>query len=259
MKQHRRMKIGIAAACALMAWAPVAQAQDLKILAGAGMAAPVRALADDYEARTLVHAQITVDTVSKIAGRLEAGEKYDLVIATTPVMDELADKNLIAPERALLARMVLGVATRQGAAVPVLRNAGDLKAALLAARSVAFVDPALGAVSSKFLLEQAGKMGIVDALAAKALIQKSGAGVPQAVARGDAELGVTLISEMVSTPGITLTPLPPDAQLNLIYAAAIAADPERGDAAFDFMAVLRRSEDRYKQAGLGPVQLSHRQ
>lgn len=249
------MKHAILAACLLMA-SPAA-AQDLKILAGAGMAAPVRALAQDYEARSLVHSQITVDTVTKIAARLEAGEKYDLVIATVPVMDELADKNLIAPERALLARMVLGVATRNGAPAPVLHSADDLKAVLLKAKSVAYVDPALGAVSSKFLLEEAGKLGIADALTAKAVIQHSGTGVPQAVSKGEAEIGITLVSEMVDTQGITITPLPHDAQLNLIYAAAITADPVRGDAAFDFMVILRQSADRYKQAGLGPVAPDH--
>jgi molybdate transport system substrate-binding protein len=59
-------------------------AKDLKILTGAGMSLPVRALAADFGSRTGNSVTVVSDTAGGVQKRMEAGEAFDLVIGTPP-------------------------------------------------------------------------------------------------------------------------------------------------------------------------------
>ncbi len=169
---------------------------------------------------------VVTDTAGGVQKRMEAGEKFDLVIGTAGVIDALTGEKLVAAQHFAVARMVEGLAVKNGAPAPDLHDEAAVKQALLAARSIAYVDPETGAVSGAFLLQVADKMGIADQVRAKAVLTRTGAAVPEAVAKGDAELGVTLISEMLPNPGVTARPLPQEIQMTTIYAAALSAHPE---------------------------------
>ena len=69
-----------------------ASARDLNILTGAGMSVPVRAVAAEFGARTGDHITVISDTAGGVQKRVEAGEKFDLVIATQAVMDALTKR-----------------------------------------------------------------------------------------------------------------------------------------------------------------------
>ena len=68
---------------------PPADANDLKVLTGAGMSIPVRALAAEFGSRTGDNVTVVSDTAGGVQKRIEAGEKFDLVIGTTAVLDTL--------------------------------------------------------------------------------------------------------------------------------------------------------------------------
>jgi molybdate transport system substrate-binding protein len=240
---------------AMMAiWLSPAAAQDLKVLTGAGLAGPVRALAADFGVRNGMTVTVAIDTAGGVQKRMEAGEAFDLVIGTGAVIDTLTKENLVAAEHFEIARMVEGVAAKAGAAKPDLRDAAAVKQTLLAAKSIAYVDPATGAVSGAFLLSVAEKMGIADQVKAKAVLQKAGSAVPQAVADGEAELGVTLISEMVNSKGVTAWPLPGEIQMTTIYAAAVTKQAQN-NAAKTLLEELRgpRGRETIATFGLVPV------
>ncbi len=227
---------------------------QIHVLTGAGMAAPVRQIAADFQQKTGTKVDLAVDVVSRVGSRLEAGEKYDLVIATTDVLDALAQKKLLAGSYRRLGRMVLGVASRTGEPRPDLGDSATVRKTLMDARSLAYVDPALGAVSSTFLLEQAAKMGIAEQVKAKARLQHSGPGVPAAVADGQAELGITLVSEMQDIKGVEVQPLPADLQLKLVYAAAVTANADERNQATAFLHALSDAEGStvIQRSGLAP-------
>jgi molybdate transport system substrate-binding protein len=239
----------------LLAAAFPAEAKDLKILTGAGMSMPVRALAADFGQRTGTNVSVVSDTAGGVQKRIEAGEKFDLVIGTTAVLETLTKENKVSGQHSDLAQMVAGISAKAGMAKPALADSAQVKATLLAAKNVAYVDPASGGITGVFFLQQADKMGIGQEVRAKAVLKPNGTGVADAVARGEAQYGVTLISEMLPNKGVTVWALPDDIQMTTIYTAAIATNAENAMDADALLNDLRGRKGRQAsiEAGLKPV------
>jgi molybdate transport system substrate-binding protein len=232
-----------------------ASAKDLNILTGAGMSMPVKALAADFGARTGTHVTVVSDTAGGVQKRMEQGEKFDLVIGTQAVMDTLTKEGKVASAHADLAQMVAGISAKKGAVKPAIADGSAVKATLLAARNVSYVDPAMGGITGVFFLQQADKLGIGGDVRAKAVLEPNGTGVAAAVADGRAQYGVTLISEMLPNKGVTVWPLPDDLQMTTIYAAALSTNAENAMDAGVLLNDLRgpKGHDASLNAGLKPV------
>src|SRR3954471_8899820 len=123
---------------ALCLLAGTASAKDLKVLTGAGMSMPVKALAGDFGARTGDIVTVVSDTAGGVQKRIEAGEKFDLVIATEAVMDALTKAGKVSTSHDRLAQMVAGIGARAGTAKPAIASAAEFKTALLAARNISY-------------------------------------------------------------------------------------------------------------------------
>src|SRR6476661_4525150 len=102
----------------LLVLIPPAQAKDLKVLTGAGMSMPVRALAAEFGSRTGDNVTVVSDTAGGVQKRIEAGEKFDLVIGTTAVLDTLTRQSQVSADHANLAQMVAGISAKTGTAKP---------------------------------------------------------------------------------------------------------------------------------------------
>jgi len=248
------MRFLVPACLFLLAISP-ANAKDLRILTGAGMSMPVEALAADYGRRTGVHVSVISDTAGGVQKRMEAGEKFDLVIGTTAVLDTLTQESKVSAQHADLAQMVAGISAQKGAAKPAIGTGDQVKASLLAAKTIAYVDPASGGITGVFFLSQADKLGVGQEVRAKAVLKPNGKAVATAVANGEAQYGVTLISEMLPNPGVTVWPLPDELQMTTIYTAAIASNAENAMDAGAMLADLRGEKGRQAniKAGLKPV------
>jgi len=248
------MRFLVPACLFLLAISP-ANAKDLRILTGAGMSMPVEALAADYGRRTGVHVSVVSDTAGGVQKRMEAGEKFDLVIGTTAVLDTLTQESKVSAQHADLAQMVAGISAQKGAAKPAIGTGDQVKASLLAAKTIAYVDPASGGITGVFFLSQADKLGVGQEVRAKAVLKPNGKAVATAVANGEAQYGVTLISEMLPNPGVTVWPLPDELQMTTIYTAAIASNAENAMDAGAMLADLRGEKGRQAniKAGLKPV------
>lgn len=239
----------------LILLAGTANAKDLKILTGAGMSMPVRQLAADYALRTGTKVDVVSDTAGGVQKRMEAGEAFDLVIGTTAVLDTLTKQQKVSAQHSNLARMVAGIGARKGAPKPAIADAAAVKATLLAAKSITYVDPAMGGITGVFFLSQADKLGIGQEVRAKAVLRANGTGVAAAVADGQAQYGVTLISEMLPNPGVTVWPLPDELQMSTIYTAAVATHAQNAMDAAAMLNDLRgpKGHDASLKAGLQPV------
>src|SRR6185437_11116309 len=99
---------------ALCLLAGTASAKELKVLTGAGMSMPVKALAADFGKRTGDTVTVVSDTAGGVQKRIEAGEKFDLVIGTEAVMAALAKDGKVSAKHSRLAQMVAGIGIRAG-------------------------------------------------------------------------------------------------------------------------------------------------
>jgi molybdate transport system substrate-binding protein len=132
----------------------------------------------------------------------------------------------------------VGVAVRKGAAKPDLSTAESVKRMLLAAKSITYPDPAGGAAAGVSFEETLKKLGLVQQLHAKVKRGQGGAGAMALVAKGEAEIGVTFLSEM-SDPGIDVVgPLPSDisAPTRLVgFVSTHAKDPAGAKLLLDYL------------------------
>ena len=220
-------------AALLIALAPgLAQAAEVKVLTTGAMKAVVLELVPQFEKETGHKAVIDNDTAGGVARRVEGGEAVDVVVNTPGGLNDLAGKGrIVAGSRANVARVGIGVVVKEGAAVPDISTADAFKRALLAAKSVAYIDPAAGGSSGIYLANLFEKLGIAAEIKPKAKL-KQGGYIAELIANGEAELGLHQISEILPVKGVKLVgPLPAEIQNYTVYAAAVGANAKQPDAA----------------------------
>jgi len=220
-----------------------ASAAEIKVLVAGAFKPVVVALVPAFEQRT--GHKVTVDngTAGQLTKRIADGEAFDVAIITPPVIKELAASGKVLPDTAAnVARVGIGVAVKSGAPAPDIGTSEAFQRALLAARAVAYIDPAAGGSSGIYLSKLFETMGIADAIKAKAVLVPGGL-VAQRLVTGEADLAIHQISEILAVPGVTLVgPLPAAIQNYTVYAGAVSARPNNAAAAQEFMSALRGPE-----------------
>lgn len=205
-----------------------AHAADIKVLAAGAMKSVVTALAPDFENQTGHRLSIDNGTVGALAKRIADGEVFDVTIIAPAALDDLVKQGKIVPgSKVAIAKVGIGVAVRAGAVLPDISTVDALKKALLDARSVTYVDPKAGGSSGIYFDKLLETMGIADVVRAKAKLQPGGY-VAELVARGEAEMAVHQISEILPVQGATLVgPLPAAVQNYTVYAASLSASAQQ--------------------------------
>jgi molybdate transport system substrate-binding protein len=217
---------------------PAAGAADIKVLTAGAFKQVVLALVPDFEKTTDHKVTLDNDTVGALVKRIEGGEAFDVAILSPAAIDSLTKAGKIAPGAPALARVGVGVVVKAGAPPPDIATVDAFKQALLAAKSVAYIDPAAGGSSGIYVAGLLDRLGIADAVKPKARLIKGGA-VAEHVVAGEAEIGIHQISEILPVKGATLVgPLPKDIQNYTVYAAGVAAAARNGDAAKALVAFL---------------------
>jgi molybdate transport system substrate-binding protein len=213
----------------------------LKVMCARSMHDVVQPLADGFATRSGHALELSFGTVGALQKRLDAGETTDVLIIGVPAMEKLEKSGaLAAGSRSPLATTSVGIAVREGTAAPDMSTPEVFKRALLAARAVAFSDAAVGGSAGVYLAKLLVDLGIADEIARKAMPQQSGGEVANRVAEGKADIGMTLIAEIVPVKGVrVLGPLPPPLGNNTTYDAAIMATSNARDAAGAFIAALK--------------------
>jgi molybdate transport system substrate-binding protein len=228
----RTMLVGIAMVLISVGAARPAAAAEIKVLTAGAFKQVLLALVPDFERTSGNKVIVDNDTVGALTKRIEGGETFDLAVLTPAAVDALASKGkLVAGSRANLARVGVGVVVKEGAAKPDIGSVDAFKRALLAAKSVAYIDPAAGGSSGIYVAGLLDKLGIAAEVKPKAKLIPGGA-VAEHVARGEAELGIHQISEILPVKGVTLVgPLPAEIQNYTVYAAGLGAQAKESDAA----------------------------
>ena len=231
MNSHILRALWVAAALCLPALAS-SSAGEVKVLTAGAFKQVVVALVPDFEKQTGNKVAIDNDTAGALQKRIEGGEAFDVAVITPAVVDDLAGKGKIATgSRVNLATVAIGVVVKEGTPSPDVSTVEAFKNALLAAKSVAYIDPASGGSSGIYIDKLLERLGIADQIRPKAKLKKGGY-VADLIVSGEAELGLHQISEIVPVKGAVLVgPLPKEIQNTTTYAAGLSASPQNKDAA----------------------------
>lgn len=231
MNSHIWRALTIAALFAVGGPAP-ASAAAIKVLTAGAFKQVVLALVPDFEKQTGNKVVVDNGTAGGLKKRIESGETFDVAVITPAVVDDLAAKGKIAAgSRVNLATVGVGVVVKEGAPKPDVSTVDSFKRALLAAKSVAYIDPASGGSSGIYVDKLLERLGIADQIRPKARLKKGGH-VADLIVSGEAELGLHQISEIVPVKGAALVgPLPNDIQNTTTYAAGLSAAAQNNAAA----------------------------
>ena len=248
----KRGLLSIALAVAGLCFAGATLAVEIKVLSAGAIKPVIVDALPDFERRTGHKVTIENDTAGGLARRVRAGEKFDLLVMPLPGLQQLAGEGAVLPAGLLpLAKVGIGVAVKQGAPAPAIATTADFRAALLAARKVAYIDPAAGGSSGIYLSQLFERMGIADEIKPKAVLVPGGL-VAQRLVTGEADLAVHQISEILAVPGATLVgPIPAEVQNYTVYAAALSARSEALGAAQQLLSVLAGPQLRGQLAAYG--------
>lgn len=229
-----------------------AQAAEIKILSSGAYKPVIVAMAAEFERRSGHKLVVENDTAGALAQRIAKGEAFDVAVLPPGALQPLVESGKIAAGAARpLARVAIGVAVRNGAQKPDIGSVAAFKQALIEARHVAYIDPAAGGSSGIYLAQLFERMGIAEAIKAKAVLVPGGL-VAARLLNGEADLAVHQVSEILAVPGATLVgPIPSEIQNYTVYAGGIATAARDAKAAADILSFLAGDEARAVLAAKG--------
>jgi molybdate transport system substrate-binding protein len=209
-----------------------ASAAELKVLTAGAFKQVVVALVPDFEKQTGNTVVIENDTAGGLKARIQSGAAFDVAVITPAVLKELTTSGKIATgSNVNVASVGVGVVVKEGAVKPDISSVEAFKAALLGAKSVAYIDPASGGSSGIYIDKLLERLGIADQIRPKAKLKKGGH-VADLIVSGEAEIGLHQISEIVPVKGAALVgPLPREIQNTTTYAAGMSASTQNKAAA----------------------------
>ena len=206
-----------------------ADAAELRVLASNGVKAAVEELKPQIEKASGSTLSIDFSTAAALRERIEKGETLDVAILTDDAIDALVTAGKLSPmPRGRLARVGVGVGYRRGASKPDVRTAASIKQALLNAKSIAYTGNGASRPGIDRMFE---RLGIAGQLHTKAHLTAAGA-APAAVGKGESDLVLTLISEILPEPGVELAgPIPSEFQTYIGFSAALSPKAANSPAA----------------------------
>ena len=253
---------GVAAGLALPAAAraqgqPESQTQTgvhLNVITSGGFAAPLQELQPEFEKATGIKLTVTRGASQgsgpdTIGAQLRRGVAADVVIMSREGLDDLiAEKKVVAGSDVNLGQTPLGMAVRAGASKPDIRTVEAFKQTMLRAKSVTFPGSTTGIYMVKKLFPQ---LGIASEMAPKT----TSTGVA-AVAKGDAEIAVQPVSELLHTPGTEFVgTIPKEIQYVSVFSAAMVMGSKEAKAAKQLIDFLTSDKAKLaiKATGMEPV------
>jgi len=208
----RRMLLSAVALAFVLSVSSTAIAQtEITLIAPGGIRAPIEQLIPGFEQKTGYKVTATFRSGGGTTQQVVRGDAFDLPIVQPPYPDVIASGNVVESTATPLAAVAVGVAVKKGAPQPDISTTEAVKKMLLSAKSIVCPDAATGAAAGVSINDMLKKLGIDEQVEPK-LRRVRGAGpggsgggtlVSGMVAKGEAEIGMTFISEMTD-PGIDI-------------------------------------------------------
>jgi len=230
-------------ACALLL-SQLAYAGELSVWSAGAVQAPLAVLIQDYQKSTGDTVKVEYSPVGVLLKRLAAGPAPDVLVLSQDVIATVEKNGWCLPNSATpLGRVGVGVAIQEGAPLPDISTPDALRQTLLKAKSITYMDPTKGTSGKHFatVLEQ---LGIAEQMKAKTTLGDVGF-VVEPVARGELELGIQQITEILPVNGAKLVgPLPEALQKITTYTIALGPQPRDATAARSLLAYVTSQPSR---------------
>jgi molybdate transport system substrate-binding protein len=225
----------------------------LKVLSAWAVKYVLTGLAPSFTRDTGVSVDLNFGTIAGVRRQLEDGAQPDVIIGTLPAITAMEQAGtLLADSAVLVGRTQSGLGVREGRPVPDISTQDRFRQAMLAARSVAYTDPAAGGTSGIYLVGLLERLGIAGTVSKKALLCANGDEVVDRVMAGDAELASTFISEIITRQGMKVVGAYPDPiGHGMSYSAALAANGGNREAARAFIGVIAAPAQEHYLASRG--------
>ena len=237
---------------AIVVPSPSSTAAEITVWTTRALATVLAEIGGEFERETGHKLVVTSDLPPAFARRASEGQTFDLLITGSAPLDEwIKEGRILAATRTDLARSGIGVEVRAGALKPDISSVDAFKRALLSARSIAY----LRVGSGIYLHQLFDKLGIAAALEAK-LTRPDTDIVSELVAKGEVEIGMTVVTQILTTPGVALVgPLPAEIQSYVTFTAGVGAQANSADAARQLIQFLRspRATAVIKAQGMEPL------
>ena len=252
MKQY-----ALLSAAAIMAgWSfDAARAAEVTLIAPGGIRAPMEQLIPAFERATGHRVKATFGSGGGTKERVIKGEPFDLPIVQPPLEPVIASGHVVAASETPLATVSVGVAVRAGATKPDISTADAVKRLLLGSKAISYPNAATGAAAGMSFNETLQKLGITDVMKPKIKIAQGGRGAMELLAKGEVDIGLTFISEIITEPGVEVVgPLPRDISTPTALVGFVSAHTKEPEAAKALLRYLSSSEAAavYKQRGMEP-------
>jgi molybdate transport system substrate-binding protein len=208
----------------------VVNGAELKVFTSRAIATVLDKIGPEFESTTGHKLIVTVGFSTSFVEQINAGEPFDVVVCPPRTIDGLIkDNKVIADTRTNLVRSAVGVGVRAGAPKPDISTVDRLKRALLNAKSIGY-----NSTSSPLMDE----LGISDAIKSKVTIPPTDI-ASELVAKGELELVVVAITQILTTPSVELVgPLPPEILRYAQFSAGVSSDSKAPSAARDLIKFL---------------------
>jgi molybdate transport system substrate-binding protein len=238
--------------------ANVANAAEIKVFTTRSIATVLNKIGPEFERTTGHKLNITTDVAIRLVRRINAGEPFDFLVAAPGQIDELIKDGKIIPEtRTNLVRSGIGVAVRAGAPKPDISSVEAFKRALINAKSIAYLKEGQSGIYLAGMME---RLEIAEPIKSKLTLPDTDI-VSELVAKGEIELGMVVITQILTTPGVELVgPLPAEIQSYITFTAGVSADSRASEAAKELMKFIQGPEAVcvIKSQGMEPVASLHR-
>jgi len=232
---------------------------DIKVVSTTAMKTVFEDLAAAFERATGNRAVVELGPSLRLEKELGEGKAADVAIVSRKGIDDLIASGKIAGGSAVhIANSTIGVAVGKGAPKPDVSTPENFKRAMLAAKSIACSKPVGGGQSGAHLAKVFEQLGIAAEMQAKSTYGAGGAGglAGLVVLRGEAEIGIQQMAELMAVSGIDIVgPLPRELQSVTPFVAGVSAAAGDPDAAKGLIAFLTTAEAKrvIKAKGLEPA------
>lgn len=190
---------------------------ELQIMVPSSIANALRALPPPTDCSLSIETDIAATLVDHIL----KGRRFDVFVGPPFQVNRLvaADK-LDGNDLVPVAHSGIGVAVKAGAPTPDVTSMAGFREALLKARSVAYLKQA--GTSGAYIETLLERLDLADALEPKISRLETDT-VCQAVATGEVELGIVVIPQIMTTPGVALAgPLPEPIQRQIQWIGGVS-------------------------------------
>jgi molybdate transport system substrate-binding protein len=237
----------------------VASDIEIKVISTTAMKMVFEEVAPRFERETGYRLAVELGPSLRLETRLAGGEAADVAIVTRGGIEALVGSGkIVAGSLVDVARSAIGICVAKNAPKPDISSADAFKRTMLAAKSVALSKPVGGGASGAHMAKVFAQLGITAAMAAKSHYGAGGAAglAGLVVLRGEAEIGIQQMSELMAVSGIKVVgPLPAELQSVTTFTGGIpsnASHAEAGHALLQFL-TTPAAKSVIKSKGLEPA------